>query len=206
MERVKLYESTEERERYENKADLFGICVALERVDRAYIKDHITAEECTRLSTSLLCKCKASYTHLGLGIEDLDAFLTEFQLPQGSRVAVLNRIKCGVPMTKEHGTGEASTSDNGRLILEAGQHMIACTDALKMGQTSADALHPIVSDIVATVVRLFPDLAELEPLRGWLREINQLKAAEELNNDQARQLTYDIECAYNALHKMLSKK
>eukprot|EP01060_Flectonema_neradi_P006705 TRINITY_DN14590_c0_g1_i1.p1 TRINITY_DN14590_c0_g1~~TRINITY_DN14590_c0_g1_i1.p1 ORF type:complete len:207 (+),score=35.77 TRINITY_DN14590_c0_g1_i1:36-656(+) len=203
MERVKLYESNEERERYDNRADLFSIIVALERVDTAYIRDHMAADEYTTLCQSLLCKCKASYTNLGIGIEGLDAFMAEYQLSQGAKSAVLGRIKSGVPMTKEHGTGGTS-SENGRLILEAGQHMIACTDALKMGHSSADVLHPIISDIVATVVKLFPNLPELESLRTWLRDINRLKAAEELDTNQTRQLQYDIECAYGALHKKLS--
>jgi hypothetical protein len=45
-EEAKLYTTNAEREKYETQATLFGIIVALDYLERAYIRDSITAVEC----------------------------------------------------------------------------------------------------------------------------------------------------------------
>ena len=207
MERVKLYETGGERDLYEDKADLYGIIIAIERLDRAYIKDHISGDEYTRISEDLLTKCKVLYNKLQIGLDGLESFMTEHQGASqlgAGKSAVLSRIKIGVPITKEHGTGDLSSSyDSRRLILEAGQHMTTCVNTSTMGLNSADALYPILSDAVSTTAKVSPNLPELEALRNWLRIVNTLKAAEELTEDQARQFRFDVETAYGAFSKQL---
>ena len=44
-EEAKLYTTNAEREKYETQATLFGIIVALDYLERAYIRDSITAIE-----------------------------------------------------------------------------------------------------------------------------------------------------------------
>lgn len=45
-EEVRLYTNNTEREKYNLLATLFGIIVALEYLERAYVRDSITAAEC----------------------------------------------------------------------------------------------------------------------------------------------------------------
>lgn len=42
---ARLYTSNAEREKYESQATLFGIIVALEYLERAYVRDAINAAE-----------------------------------------------------------------------------------------------------------------------------------------------------------------
>lgn len=42
---ARLYNSNAEREKYESQATLFGIIVALEYLERAYVRDAINATE-----------------------------------------------------------------------------------------------------------------------------------------------------------------
>jgi VPS28 protein len=44
-EETKLYSTNAEREKYETQATLFGIIVTLDYLERAYIRDSITAVE-----------------------------------------------------------------------------------------------------------------------------------------------------------------
>ena len=45
-EEVRLYTSNSERERYESLATLYGIIVALDYLERAYVRDSISAAQC----------------------------------------------------------------------------------------------------------------------------------------------------------------
>jgi len=45
-EEVRLYTTNAEREKYNLLATLFGIVVALDYLERAYVRDSITAAEC----------------------------------------------------------------------------------------------------------------------------------------------------------------
>ena len=51
-EEVRLYTNNMEREKYNLLATLFGIIVSLEYLERAYVRDSITAAEWTALSSA----------------------------------------------------------------------------------------------------------------------------------------------------------
>lgn len=44
-EEVRLYENNAEREKYETQATLFGIIVSLDYLEKAYVRDSVTATE-----------------------------------------------------------------------------------------------------------------------------------------------------------------
>ena len=44
-EEVRLYNTNSERERYESLATLYGIIVALDYLERAYVRDSISASQ-----------------------------------------------------------------------------------------------------------------------------------------------------------------
>ena len=45
-EEARLYKTNAEREKYESLATLYGIVVALDYLERAYVRDSVTAVEC----------------------------------------------------------------------------------------------------------------------------------------------------------------
>lgn len=55
-EEARLYTTNPQREKYESLATLYGIIVALDYVERAYIRDGISAEQCVALLFSLLIR------------------------------------------------------------------------------------------------------------------------------------------------------
>ena len=197
-ERVRLYESNDEREQYELHADLYCLVVAIEKVEKAYTRSSMSAADYEKQCKMLLTKYKGIFDVVKGGVGTIQQFLAEYRSSYPTAVA---RIQAGVPLTSDDGQGVAS----GQSILEAGQYMITCVDSLKMGQVSADTLHPILSDIVTAVARVYPDLSELGPIRGWLRLVNGMRAAEELNEDQVRQCQHDIELTYGAFSRRLAE-
>ena len=45
-EEVRLYTTNAEREKFETRATLYGIIVGLDYLERAYVRDSVTAAEC----------------------------------------------------------------------------------------------------------------------------------------------------------------
>lgn len=52
-EEVRLYTTNAEREKYNTLATLYGIIIALEYLERAYVRDSITSAECVSIKTLL---------------------------------------------------------------------------------------------------------------------------------------------------------
>lgn len=51
-EEARLYTTNSEREKYNTLATLYGIIVALDYLERAYVRDSITSAECVELQPS----------------------------------------------------------------------------------------------------------------------------------------------------------
>jgi ESCRT-I complex subunit VPS28 len=80
-------------------------------------------------------------------------------------------------------------------------------DALKLEQRAVDAVQPLLSDLMSALTRvhgLSPDFEGLVKLRLWLSKLNQMRAVEEINEEEARQLVFDLEGSYSAFHRYLT--
>ena len=99
----------------------------------------------------------------------------------------------------------AATSANGVLIAEATQEFITFLDAVKLGFLSKDQLHPLLSDVIQSVNRVTDkDFENRGKIVQWLIALNQMKATDELGEEQARELEMDIQQAYNGFKRTLS--
>ena len=70
-----------------------------------------------------------------------------------------------------------------------------------------DQLHPLLSDLMQSlnkVASLPPDFDGKVKIRNWLIALNKMKASEEINEEQSRQLMFDLETAHNAFYRSLS--
>lgn len=114
------------------------------------------------------------------------------------------RIRVGIPSTVEqasHGPaasagmgGGASTS----LIVTATENFITFIDALRINMTSKDALHPLLGDVIQSVNKVTnEDFANRGKIIQWLIILNQMRTTDELSPEQVRELTFDMDQAYN---------
>lgn len=70
---------------------------------------------------------------------------------------------------------------------------------------SKDALHPLLSEIIQSVNRVTDqDFENRGKIIQWLIALNQMRATEELSEDQARELAFEIEQAYQGFKDTLS--
>ena len=79
-------------------------------------------------------------------------------------------------------------------------------DKLRLGMKAVDELQEDVRDLLATMNRLsiIPTTFEgKEKVESWIDTFGKMTASEELTDDQARQLTHDLDVSYNAFNRLL---
>ncbi len=118
------------------------------------------------------------------------------------------RIRIGLPSTVTAPSINTTTSgnggSNGTLILEATQDFITFLDALKLGLLAKDQLHPLLSDVIQSANKVTDqDFEGRGKIVQWLITLNQMKATEEVSEDQARELELDINTAYQGFKATL---
>lgn len=80
-------------------------------------------------------------------------------------------------------------------------------DALKLNQRAVDEIQPLISELMSSLIKVKGITHETfigsKKLSNWLNKLNQLRAVEEITEDDARQLIFDLEAAYNDFHRFL---
>ena len=112
-EEVRLYSTNAEREKYSTQATLFGIIISLDYLERAYVRDSITAAECVfsvfcfifvlsdfqylkRYSpacTRLLSQYKTMLKLLGSDVPSVDEFMKRYRVSSGQKTRCVYNIK-----------------------------------------------------------------------------------------------------------------
>lgn len=131
--------------------------------------------------------------------------------------AAAHRLNVGVPATVEHeggGGGGADAANGGgssnaemaQWVAETTQNFITFLDALKLKLRAKDQLQPLLTELMSGYTK-FRASAEWEgrpKILHWLITLNQMRASEEITEEQSRQLSYDIEHAYSEFAHSLS--
>ncbi|KAK0202770.1 vacuolar protein sorting-associated [Desarmillaria ectypa] len=200
-EDVRLYTNNADRERYNLLATLFGIIVALDYLERAYVRDSITAAEYSPACTRLLSQYKTMLKLVGDDVSSIEQFMQRYRM---DNPAALHRIQVGVPATVEH-SSEAGP-ETGKWVAETTQGFITLMDALKLRLRAKDQLYPYLQELVTGYAR-FKGKDSWEghsKMVGWLITLNAMKASEEITEEQSRQLLFDVENAYAEFFRSLS--
>jgi len=117
--------------------------------------------------------------------------------------AALHRIKVGVPATVEH-SSEAGP-ETGKWIAETTESFITFMDGLRLKMRAKDQLHPMMQVLMTGYARFkgSKDWEGRSRMVSWLITLNGMKASEELTEEQARQLMFDVENAYAEFFRSL---
>ncbi|KAI9759308.1 MAG: Vacuolar protein-sorting-associated protein 28 [Chaenotheca gracillima] len=201
-EEVKLTTSNAESELYDSLAEIYSIIITLDAIEKAYIKDSITEAEYTETCSRLLKHYKAILNDETVSAEfrDLESFKQKWNVecPRATE-----RLRIGLPATVEQPSHNASSNNNagggadGVAIVLATENFIMFLDALKLNMFAKDSLHPLLSDVITSVNKVTDqDFEGRGKIVQWLITLNQMKATEVLAEDQARELTFDMEQAY----------
>lgn len=225
---MKLAETRAERDLQDSLAEIFSIIVTLDELEKAFLKDAIPEADYTEICERSLKQYKSiladeTVTKAFVGLEEFKAewdvssaalpclpstVLTAMQLevPRATE-----RLRVGMPSTavtasaSSAPTPSAAGNTSGALILEATQDFITFLDALRLGLLAKDQLHPLLTDVIQSVNKVTDrDFENRGKIVQWLITLNQMKATEELREDQARELELDINSAYQGFKATLS--
>lgn len=82
-------------------------------------------------------------------------------------------------------------------------------DKVRLDLRAMDQLQPDIRDLLETMNRLsiLPSNFEgKEQVQGWVDTFSKMSASDELTEEQARQLTHDLEASYNAFNRLLHQE
>ncbi|KAL8923829.1 MAG: hypothetical protein Q9208_004390 [Pyrenodesmia sp. 3 TL-2023] len=205
-EEVKLSTTAAERDLHDSLAEIYSIILTLDGLEKAYIRDSILESEYTELCSRLLNQYKSILKDETVSREfmDLETFKNKWDIecPRATE-----RLRVNLPATiaepsathagPSNNASQSRTSATGSQILLATENFITFLDALRLNMLSKDSLHPLLSEVIQSVNQVTTiDFENRGKIISWLIRLNGMKATEELGEEEARQLTFDMEGAY----------
>lgn len=205
---IDLYSSSRERKAYENMGDLYTIIIATEHLERAYAQDAITQSEYTTECNKLLSQFKIA-EKAALGGKNgmtTETFMDVYQMDCPR--AVVRLLVDGRPeMIKPSDNGNANNV--AVTVAEAVQHFITAMDAVKLDQRAVDELQPLLSDLMNALIQLPDTPNDFGPnhkVQKWLVKLNAMRAVDNIDEDDGRQLYHDLDSAYSEFTRYLRAK
>ena len=189
-------------------AELYAIIKTTDHLEGAYVADACTPDEYTTQCKKLIAQFKQQEKSLiaSKHIEDVVSFMRDYRVDCAKGINRL--VHVGVPATFEHdvsGEDEAAAEH----VALCTQHFITAMDAVKLESFAVDELHPLLADVMQSLSRMRALPADMQgkaKVREWVEALNQMRAADQITEEQARQLTFDLEKAYEEFHRALAAK
>lgn len=185
---------------FDNMADLYSIIRTTEVLEKAYVRDAVSAEDYKKNCSKLISQFKAAQNLTKDSVPDIHKFMSEYRLE--CKAAVKRLIEEGIPLQS------AKIDDTARNVAETVQFFITAMDALKLELKSVDQIQPLLSELSESLykISLLPEEWEGKvKIKNWLVQLNKMKASDELNQEQNRQMLFDLETAYTAFHRSLTQ-
>ncbi|KAJ7946912.1 Vacuolar protein sorting-associated protein 28-like [Quillaja saponaria] len=185
---------------YDNFADLYAIIKATEKLEKAYIRDIISSQEYEIECHKLIAHFKTLASTLKDTVPSIERFADTYKM---DCPAAINRLVIsGVPATVEHrATAAASGSTSAAIVAACVQGFITTMDSLKLNMLAVDQVQPLLAELYASLNKLSflpPDFEGKTKVKEWIAKLVKMGAADELTEQQARQLHFDLESSYNS--------
>mmetsp|Transcript_20095 Transcript_20095/g.59672 ORF Transcript_20095/g.59672 Transcript_20095/m.59672 type:complete len:215 (-) Transcript_20095:769-1413(-) len=194
---VKLWGDRKEQLLCESKADLFAIIKTTEKLERAYVRDAINADEYETACEKLIQQYRVLADSLKSAVPDVERFMVEYHMQ--CPMAAKRLVHSGLPATIEHRSKQRTADPEAASVAETVQHFITAMDALKLNMVAVDQLCPILNDLLQAmnkVASLAADFGPKAKVREAYSRLYQKPATYELPDEDVRQLLYDLEQSY----------
>ncbi|OAY72913.1 Vacuolar protein sorting-associated protein 2 [Ananas comosus] len=201
---VKLWHDKRERELLDSLADLYAIIKTTEKLEKAYVRDLVSSTEYEAECLKLIAQFRTLSSSLRDAVPSVDRFADAYKM---DCPAALNRLLVsGVPATVEHRASASSASasaaaSSASAIAQCVQHFITAMDAVKLNMVAVDQVHPSSPTSPPPSPSSAPSCPRLRgkvKVREWLARLAKMGAADELTEQQSRQLHFDLDSSYNA--------
>ncbi|XP_050400857.1 vacuolar protein sorting-associated protein 28 homolog [Patella vulgata] len=198
FEEVKLNRTARDREKYDNMAELYAVINTIQSLEKAYIRDAVAPKEYTAACSKLLVQYKAAFRQVQSEYTTVEEFMKKYRL---DCPAALERIKELRPITIKDDKGNTS-----KCIADIVSLYITVMDKLRLEIKAMDEIHPDIRDLDETMSRLSilpANFEGRETVKKWLDTLSSMTASDELDNNQVRQMLFDLESSYNAFNRVL---
>ncbi|KAG8005206.1 Vacuolar protein sorting-associated protein 28-like protein [Nibea albiflora] len=180
-------------------AELFAVVKTLQALEKAYIKDCVTPNEYTASCSRLLVQYKAAFKQVqGSDVGSIDDFCRKYRL---DCPLAMERIKEDRPITIKDDKGHLN-----RCIADIVSLFITVMDKLRLEIRAMDEIQPDLRELMETMNRMSnmpPDSEAKDKVSLWLTTLSSMSASDELDDNQVRQMLFDLESAYNAFNRFL---
>lgn len=211
-EEVKAADSAAERDLIDSLAEIYSIIRTIDGLEKAYQKDAVAETDYTEACSKMIKQYQSilSDKNVERSFRDLDSFMREWDI-QCPRAA--ETLRAGLPRTEVYAPQAnqvaaapvAVAGPSGTLIMAATENFITFLDALKLNYVSKSTLHPLLSDVIQSVNKVTDkDFEHRGKIIQWLITLNQMRTTEELSEEQAHDLAFDMEQAYNGFKSIIS--
>ncbi|KAK9462326.1 vacuolar protein sorting-associated [Lipomyces oligophaga] len=222
-EEVRLYRTSAQRDLYESLAEIYAIIVTLDFVEKGYVKDTISQAQYTTICSRLLAQYSTILKNQDVANEfqDLDSFRRQYDIEYPSAIA---RLRVGIPATVENpiepshpvqpepssvtatqsNSSSISPAASARAAADATGNFITFMDALKLNYKAKDQLHPLLGELMLSLNAVTTkDFEGRSKIVEWLIKLNGMKATDEITDEEARELLFDVDHAYKSFYKTL---
>ncbi|RYN54034.1 hypothetical protein AA0114_g4174 [Alternaria tenuissima] len=191
-EEVKLSATNAERDLNDSLAEIYSIIITLDAIEKAYLKDSIAEADYTETCNRLMKQYKSNLAN------------ETMECPRA-----IQRLRVGIPATIEQGPSRPTQGGDfadATLVVNATETFITLLDAIKIGLVEKDTLHPLLVEIIQAVNKVTDvDFESKGKIVQWLITLNQMRAAEKLSDEQAREFQFDMDSAYYGFKTTLKK-
>ena len=201
-EEIPLYETSQEREEYDEQANFYAIITATEHLERAYARDAIDQKEYVEQCKKLISQFRLAERVLS-NKYNTETFMAMYDM--NCPRAVERLLVQGVPEYTKGGNHDQSHIST---VADTVQCFITAMDALKLDQRAVDEIQPVLADLMDALTSVPETPNDFEPNRKvefWLQKLNSMRAVEEIDDDEARQLIHDLESAYGEFTRYLRR-
>uniref|UniRef100_A0A915EJD7 Vacuolar protein sorting-associated protein 28 homolog n=1 Tax=Ditylenchus dipsaci TaxID=166011 RepID=A0A915EJD7_9BILA len=196
MQEIRLYENSTERERVDNMSELYAVLNSLECLEKVFSRDCIPPKEYTAECSKLLVQFKVALRLVeGTNIEE---FVRKYRI---QCPAALERIREDRPITVRDDKGNAL-----KCIADIVELFITFLDQLKLNIRAVDELFPNLSELYISICAMssLPDDFDGKiRVKYWHDKLKNMGASEEVTDEMARQMIFEMETAYNSFTRFL---
>uniref|UniRef100_A0A915LE39 Vacuolar protein sorting-associated protein 28 homolog n=1 Tax=Meloidogyne javanica TaxID=6303 RepID=A0A915LE39_MELJA len=192
---VRLFDNNSERDRIDNMSELYAMINALECLEKVYSRDYVPSKEYTAECSKLLVQIKVALRLVpGMSIEE---FVRQYRI---QCPAALERIREDRPITVRDDKGNQL-----KCIADIVELFITSLDQLKLNIRAVDELFPNLTELYASInaMSTLPDDFDAKVKVKYWYKLHGMAAHEELSDETARQMIFELEAGYNAFQRFL---
>ncbi|XP_049850352.1 vacuolar protein sorting-associated protein 28-like [Schistocerca gregaria] len=167
-----------------------------EALERLYTRDGISKTEYREHCKKLITQFRSTLRLENVG--DVRSFMDKYCM-NNCPLAYHRLVEVGVPDAEE------SNGSFNKLIAETVQYFITISDCVKLRMVAVDEIHSLFDALMDRLksFTMSPDSEAITRVQKWLGKLNTMNVYDKLDEDQERQMAFDIGLAYETFYKYL---